>query len=105
VTTYRLLLDLDHGKHTTEQTLAAACIHRDSDMVRFYDADHQLVYAVQCGLLLAIESVEDQDQAAEPDVDLFAVLRARAAHEHGWTDEQAAEVPDWLVEQLVDHLC
>lgn len=52
------------------KTVEAECIHRDADFVRFHDANHGMVYAVQRGLLLAIETLPD---ASNPDQDTCAV--------------------------------
>lgn len=104
--------------------IEAACIHTDDDFVRFHDADHGLVYAVQRGLLLAIETVADQDSSAGdaltgppptvtvgldgPSIYEAAVMRgattinrSRVAEMFGWSIPQVNGIPNWLVTWLL----
>ncbi len=66
---YRLsLADAD------EHTVTAECIHHGDVLAAFYDADHELVYAVQAHRLHSIERLDDEDQdtdvpPAEPPTD------------------------------------
>lgn len=124
MTTYRLTQQPTEVGLPIRHTIAAACIHTDDDFVRFHDDDHDLVYAVQRGLLLAIETVEDQepDQDAQaPDPATYVTLTADTSafeaairkgvaasnrwllmRQFGWSKQQADELPDWLVSWLHD---